>query len=281
MTFVAIDWSGARAPRGTIWLAEAQDGAGGSRLRRLEALDSREAAVARIQAYGNSGETVAIGIDFSFSLPAWFCAHVGASCAPDLWDVVATDGEAWLRTCAWPFWGRPGRPRPDLPAHLRRTEEAVGRQLRTKPKSTFQIGGAGAVGTGSLRGMPCLKSLRRAGCSVWPFDKPGLVTVFEMYPRAMTGEVVKSRASARSSYLRAGPWRWSEVHLRAAVGSQDAFDAAISALRMSDCRAALQHLPSTDALAQIEGEMWTPIWREGCGPLTAEGASPRADSSRP
>ena len=37
-----------------------------------------------------------------------------------------------------------------------------------RPKSTFQIGGAGAVGTGSLRGMPHLLTLREAGCAVWP-----------------------------------------------------------------------------------------------------------------
>lgn len=291
---MAIDWSGARTPKGKIWLAEAHgarraQGAGASgvgrpSLRRLEALDTRESAIARVIDYGEYGErgaVVAVGIDFSFSLPAWFCAHLGASCAPDLWEVVARHGESWLQTCAWPFWGRPGKSRPDLPAHLRCTEATVGERLRTKPKSTFQIGGAGAVGTGSLRGMPYLRDLRRAGCAVWPFDPPGQITVFEMYPRALTGDVVKSRPKARDAYLSASPWRWSDAHRRAAVASEDAFDAAVSALAMSEGGVEFQHVPPGDSLTPIEGEIWMPARRDAGWSLTAGDGSHPVDSSRP
>src|ERR1035438_6219537 len=42
------------------------------------------------------------------------------------------------------------------------------------PKSPFQIGGAGAVGTGTLRGIPELERLHEAGFRVWPFEEPAL-----------------------------------------------------------------------------------------------------------
>src|SRR5207249_803820 len=145
MIFVAVDWSGARRPAGKIWLAEALAGT----LQRLEPVSSRADVVRYVSDYGSRGIAAVVGLDFSFSLPAWFCRHLGAADAVELWGQVAANGDTWLASCQWPFWGRPGKRRPELPAHFRRTEERVGARLRTKPKSTFQIGGAGAVGTGS------------------------------------------------------------------------------------------------------------------------------------
>src|SRR5580658_616882 len=93
------------------------------------------------------------------------------------------------------------------------------------PKSPFQIGGSGSVGTGSLRAMPFLLRLREAGFRVWPFEDAALETkdrsrspagmttrkattsarplVVEMYTRLMTGAVAKSNAEARRAYLKA------------------------------------------------------------------------------
>ncbi|MBK8180793.1 MAG: hypothetical protein IPK67_18245 [Planctomycetes bacterium] len=70
-----------------------------------------------------------------------------------------------------------------------------------RPKSVFQIG-AGTVGTGSLRGMPFLAELRRAGFSIWPFDRASAPGAGDL-PRALTGPVDKSSALARSMYLQA------------------------------------------------------------------------------
>ena len=50
--------------------------------------------------------------------------------------------------------------------------ERAARVRGIAPKSVFQIGGAGSVGTASLRGMPVLQRLREAGFAVWPFDRP-------------------------------------------------------------------------------------------------------------
>ena len=68
----------------------------------------------------------------------------------------------------------------------------------------FQIGGAGAVGTGSIRGMPHLLTLADSGFTIWPFVSGGLPTVVEIYPRALTGPVNKG-SHGISSNARPAP----------------------------------------------------------------------------
>src|SRR5207249_2347049 len=100
-------------------------------------------------------------------------------------------------------------------------------------KSVFQIAGAGAVGTGSLRGMPALLDLRAAGFAIWPFDPPRLPMAVEIYPRWLTGRVNKSSPIARALYLATRFGEENRALLRTAASSEDAFDAAVSALRMA------------------------------------------------
>src|SRR5581483_6759861 len=70
------------------------------------------------------------------------------------------------------------------------------------PKSPFQIGGSGSVGTGSLRGMMMLEQLHEAGFRIWPLEASALNNkkpqplLVEMYTRLMTGAVAKSNAEA-------------------------------------------------------------------------------------
>jgi hypothetical protein len=110
----------------------------------------------------------------------------------------------------------------------------------------------GAVGTGSLRGWPVLRRLREAGFAVWPFDPPRLPAVVEIFPRLLTGPVVKSRRDARERYLASRAWP-----PEAAV-SEDAFDAAVSALVMSAHTASLATLPAEpDAQMRREGRIWS------------------------
>ena len=129
-----------------------------------------------------------------------------------------------------------------------------------RPKSTFQIGGAGSVGTGSVRGWPALVRLREAGFAIWPFDVPASPPVaVEIYPRVFTGPVVKSSASARADLLDA---RYPALPPRLrdhAVASEDAFDAAVSALAMSSHEDELRALPRVDdEMGRREGRVWTP-----------------------
>ncbi len=177
--------------------------------------------------------------------------------------MAAACGERWIADCAPPFWGRPGAPRPgsDLPA-FRRTELAVPRVAGIGPKSIFQIGGAGAVGTGSLRGMPLLHALHAAGARVWPYTEGDGPTVVEIYPRLLTGAVHKRNAAARVALLASRFPRLQPEHRETAAQSEDAFDAAVSVLEMLRFVDDLRALPpEPDSTLRREGRIWHPDWR--------------------
>jgi hypothetical protein len=209
------------------------------------------------------GEQLVVGFDFAFSFPAWFIEQLALTSAPDVWAHVATYGEQWLAQCEPPFWGRPGRRRPaQVQPALRRTDAAVPRTAGVAPKSIFQIGGAGAVGTGSLRGMPVLHQLHTAGARVWPFTESGTPLILEIYPRLLTGPVHKSNPVARAALLDQRYPQLSTEHRLLAVASDDAFDAAVSALEMRQHANDLVSLPhEIDPILRLEGRIWHPNWR--------------------
>ena len=265
MRVIAIDWSGRRGndQRKAIWLAEARDGA----LVRLENGRTREEVAAHLIEEAARDPRFVVGFDFAFSFPAWFLAERHLPDAPALWALATHEAEGWLRDCAPPFWGRPGKGKPAGIEQFRHVDRAVPRIGGIVPKPVFQIGGAGAVGTGSLRGMPILHRLRAAGFAVWPFDPPGWPRVVEIYPRVLTGAVTKSSATARVAYLAAQPWAIPPALLAHAAASEDAFDAAISAVLMARHAADLADLPAaTDPQILREGAIWHPGWRDDPAP---------------
>ncbi len=247
---MAVDWSGAASgAHRRIAVAEARPGELLSVTRGL----SREAALARVLA----ARPAVASFDFSFAFPAWFARSLGCADVEALWARVAADGEDWLAACAPPFWGRPGRRRPARgpgEPELRRAEA----RLPGRPSSTFQVGGAGAVGTGSLRGMPFLPALREAGFALWPWDAGRMATVLEIYPRVFTGPVVKSSPAARAERVAADP-RIPPALRRQAAATEDAFDAALSALALAEHLPELLALPATeDPDELLEGAIWLP-----------------------
>src|SRR6185312_9724408 len=139
------------------------------------------------------------------------------------------------------------------------------------PKSPFQIGGSGSVGTGSLRAMPFLLGLRAAGFRVWPFEasaigakKPAPLLV-EMYTRLLTGAVAKSNEGARRTYLAAkrkddvAYRRLSRGVLAKAWASEDAFDALVCCMEMAQVHGEFAGLRATrDAVLRLEGMTWRP-----------------------
>ena len=255
---IAVDWSGARDERDQrkkIWLGEAVDGA----LVRLEAGRDRDAVAAQLVADAERAPELVVGLDFAFSLPAWAIAALGATDAPSLWALAAREGDRWLAECAPPFWGRRGVRRPAGREEFRRAERAVRAVRGIVPKSPLQIAGAGHVGTASVRGMPVLARLRAAGFHVWPFDPPRLPLVVEIYPRALTGAVNKSGFAERCEYLR-GNFPELPVGLAVhAMQSDDAFDAAVSAVVMSRHADELLALPAAvPPHARVEGAIWEP-----------------------
>ena len=149
----------------------------------------------------------------------------------------------------------------DAERTFRRTEREVPRVAGIAPKSVFQVGGAGAVGTGSIRGMPLLARLHSAGWRLWPFTEDGAPapTAIEIYPRLLTGAVNKSSFSQRAEFLRFRFPRLAAEFGVAASTSEDAFDAAVSALVMAEHWPSLSALPDArDEVERLEGAIWWP-----------------------
>jgi hypothetical protein len=287
---VAVDWSGDASVAGQrrkIWAGVWTDG----QPVRLESGRTRTELLDWLIAMSVETPHMVVGVDFCFSYPAWFVAEHGVRNAPEFWTIVTERSEHWLaHECADArFWGRKGSLRTGkVPAEF----AAAGRdrmfrladlacKLRGKildpidaarvkgiaPKSPFQIGGAGAVGTGTLRGIPLLPRLRAAGFRVWPFDAPALAQgqplLIEIYPRLLTGEVSKGNADARAAYLankRKNDPAYAALP-QALIGrarrSEDAFDALVSVMEMAARRNDFLHLKqATDAVILAEGAVW-------------------------
>ncbi len=289
---VAVDWSGDKGPgqRKKIW---AGVWTAATDKMTLEGGRSREELMAWLVEMAKKTPQMVVGFDFSFSYPAWFLRELGIGSAPEFWRLVADgQGEKWLhRECEDArFWGQVGLKRSGKKpmefcgeqAHrmLRKAETAL--KVRAEiadplqaakvagiaPKSTFQIGGAGAVGTASLRGMPGLLALHAAGFRIWPYDEPEVgraPLVVEIYTRLMTGAVNKSSETARTAYLTkkrresalyAGISRGVMTKARA---SEDAFDALVSAMVMVEHRGEFGGLRRLeDEVFRLEGHTWVP-----------------------
>lgn len=242
MLTVAVDWSGRLvAAERHIWTAIADGGS----LIALEPGRDRTRLGDHLVELALADPDLVVGLDFAFSLPVWFLDQIGLENGMSVTEQLA---ERWLRDCPLPFWGRHGRRRGPEPQY-----RLTDRLAAHNAKPVFQLGGSGAVGTSSLRGFPLLRRLRAEGFAVWPFDDPRLPIAFEIYPRLLTGPVIKSRLAARERYQlqRCLP-------LEAAV-SEDAFDAAVSAMVMERSSAELRSLPSeADQVIRREGRIWQP-----------------------
>jgi hypothetical protein len=311
---VAIDWSGRVDAPGQrrhifagIWTAAGvlPGRAGLKPSVRLENGRTREEIADWLIALAADTPRLVVSIDCCFSFPAWFLAEHGCATVFDFWRHVADgQGERWLaRGCDdVRFWGKP-RKRPEtfcgagLRTMYRHTDfdnkiaQAMeggdpARAAKMKgitPKSPFQIGGSGSVGTGSLRAMPMLLRLHRAGFRIWPFEdaklsdaRPGPLLV-EMYTRLMTGPVAKSNAAARKAYLRErrrDDGIYGDIGrevFRIAESSEDAFDALVSTMEMLRHREDFAPLRATDdPTLKLEGITWRP----GVGDVPAREGAP-------
>lgn len=289
---VAVDWSGDRSAAGQrrkIWAGVWKAGAGrvhGGRVR-LESGWTRDEVARWLIGMARQTPRMVVGFDFCFSFPEWFVRECGAGSAVEFWELVAGGhGERWLAVGCEDarFWGRP-RKRPAefsgerLHRMLRATDidcklaalipeaERAARVRGIAPKSVFQIGGGGSVGTASLRGMPVLRRLQEAGFAVWPFDRPDAKRplVVEMYTRLNTGAVRKSNAEARAAYLlrkRREDAAYAGLPrsvMEKARGSEDAFDALVSCMVMTARRAEFAQLGTPkDPGYRVEGWTWAP-----------------------
>ena len=89
------------------------------------------------------------------------------------------------------------------------------------------------------------------GSGRWPFDPPGRATVYEIYPRLFTGPLNKSDPAARRRLLEG--YALPEAMIELAADTDDAFDAAVSALEMWRARAWFAASPRPAGAASVEG----------------------------
>jgi hypothetical protein len=259
---IAIDWSGRSGAdqRRALWLGEAVDG----EVVRLAGGRTRIEVIELLIAEADRDPNVIVGFDFAFSLPIWYLRDRRLT-PHELWAALADEAltpamrrlglSRWMNAPEPPFWTT-GEAHALLAAEqeFRRTENDV-RVPGSQPKSVFQLVGAGQVGRGSLYGMQALHRLAAAGFRVWPFDAARLPLVVEIFPRVLTGPVRKNSQSERERYLAKIPM--APEFRRLAATSEDAFDAAISALAMAAAVEELLALPDEPHYA-LEGKIWQP-----------------------
>ena len=300
LRLIAIDWSGridVAGQRRHIWAAVWTRGEDGRVRVGLEAGRTRDEITEWLIEMGREMPRLVVSIDCCFSFPGWFLEEHGCEDMFAFWRKVnAGLAERWLdRECEdiardERFWGAPHkRPAQFCGAGYRRMfrfadydnkiaqaleggdPERAAKMRGITPKSPFQIGGSGSVGTGSLRAMQMLQRLHDAGFRVWPLEaaeidakrpKPLLV---EMYTRLMTGAVAKSNAEARKRYLVAKR-KTDALYallgrgvLAKAQGSEDAFDALVSVIEMARYAEKFGELKAKrDPELRREGLTWRP-----------------------
>jgi hypothetical protein len=255
---VAVDWSGRKTgERSVICLAEAQAG----QLLSVQSGFTREEVIAHLVEMKNEDPNLVVGFDFSFSLPGWFVTEQGCKSAVEFWPVAAELGEQWLEQCTEPFWGRPGKkkPAPDSGrSQLRDTDIATASAADQTPRSPFQVSGAGSVGSSTMRGIPFLPQLRAAGFKIWPWDDATPPAAVEIWTRVAIGDTVKSNPTARINAVKSH--KGIPPSLRAsASASEDLFDAAMTALWLSENEASLTSSKRSRRKADLlEGRTWLP-----------------------
>ncbi len=211
-----LDWSAANRPRrgvDSIWLG-LDDGTCWNPPTRVQAYDLMAGLIGDTLA---RGQTLMIGADFAFGYPAGFArALTGQPGALAVWDWLARhiedDSQNRSNRIAvaaainarlpglGPFWFNPTRQSHEtLPhrgslrhgnpfaEHRRADASARGAQ------SPWKLGGAGAVGSQVLTGLPVLQRLRRAfpgQIAVWPFEPlTAPVILAEVFPSLLADEV--------------------------------------------------------------------------------------------
>lgn len=297
---IGLDWSGridAAGQRRHIFAGVWTRDVDGNTTVRLENGRTREEVAEWLLELARETPRLAVGIDCCFSFPAWFLREHGCATVFAFWRKVSEgQGEQWLaRDCMEAerdvrFWGKPHKRPPifcgaGLRSMYRETDyenkiaqaleggdpERAAKMRGITPKSPFQIGGSGSVGTGSLRAIPILERLHRGGFRVWPFQDAALAAaapkplLLEIYTRLMTGPVAKSNAEARASYLarkrKSDPLyaALGRTVLRIAASSEDALDALATTLEMARHRDEIAGLRVTrDPTLRLEGITWRP-----------------------
>jgi precorrin-8X/cobalt-precorrin-8 methylmutase len=236
--FVVVDWSANSAPksgRDSIWIAE-HDRNGDVAVTNLATRAAAQAFLVERLGSDPTSSTL-LGVDFSLGYPAGTAAALGLTGErwSAMWDLlaehiddddrnannrfdIAAELNRRITGGAAPFWGcPPAKVTPTLSATKPRSWgepgewRAVEDRLRAngrRPFSSWQLLGAGAVGSQSLLGIPMIARLReRLGdrIRIWPFDTgfehpvldDGAIVVAEVWPSLLpidTTDMVRDAA---------------------------------------------------------------------------------------
>jgi precorrin-8X/cobalt-precorrin-8 methylmutase len=253
---VVVDWSANSTPkrgRDSIWIA-VRDSVGmtlSNPSTRFEAEGILADLLAR-------DERTLVGVDFSLGFPAGTAGSLGlagslgdevppwASTAAELGRLVDDDARnrnnrfavaselnARMGAAPGPFWGCP--PRAES-ASLTTTKPAAGplaewrnvesvlRQRGHRPFSSWQLLGAGAVGSQSLLGIPMIMRLRErfvGRLAVWPFEAADRsIVVAEVWPSLLPLELTVAAVRDAAQVLGVAEWL---AGLDASDGLRDLF----------------------------------------------------------
>lgn len=210
-----LDWSAANQPRrgkDSIWLG-LDTGEASNPATRAEAF---AALCALVEDSLTRGQSLLIGADFAFGYPQGFAQAVTGRADPlALWAYLAerlqdgpdnrsnrfevAAGINALLPGIGPFWFNASKH--DLPTLPRKgsarhghgfAEHRLADSSAKGAQSVWKLGGAGAVGSQVLTGLPMLHRLRASfpgRIAVWPFETPSEVTLAEVFPSLLAPEV--------------------------------------------------------------------------------------------
>ncbi len=237
--YVVVDWSANSSPklgRDSIWIG-VHDHTGRVSTTNVATRRAAEAFLADLLE-GDRKSATLLGVDFSLGYPDGTATALGLGGTPwsAMWTMLSeqiTDDERnrnnrfavaarlneRLTGSPAPFWGCPPsaagallsttKPRSTAPLGEFRATEAALRNRGHRPFSSWQLLGAGAVGSQSLVGIPVLERLRNhfAGrLDVWPYttgfasppSTSGAIVVAEVWPSMLdvddTGESIRDAA---------------------------------------------------------------------------------------
>ncbi|MDN5785667.1 molybdopterin-binding protein [Pseudorhodobacter sp.] len=304
---IVLDWSAAGKPtmgKDSIWIGIATPtGTTAENIATRHAAEKRLAAL--IAQSLDTGESLLLACDFAFGAPQGLARRItGETHALALWDWLAarvTDTPKNVtnyRDVAaemnrhfpgqGPFWGNGMKletadlpklkPEPPEGLAVFRQAELAGHENHLKPKTLWQLAGAGAVGAQTLTGIPMLHRLRAmhpGRIAVWPLEPTDTapVVIAEAYLSMLKAEVA-------AAVIEGMVTDEAQVRLHAQAFLRLALDGGLSRLMAPDqppevlrsegwylgagCAAALQ-VPlvpprlRNDCFAMPQGVEWVPV----------------------
>ncbi len=244
--FVIVDWSANSAPKrgcDSIWIA-VLDG-DGLAVSNPPTRACAERQLDGLVASGVDSRTL-MGVDFSLGYPAGTSRALGLTGSPwrsmsDLVDELVVDDDrnannrfevaaslnARMTGSASPFWGCPPaqtaatltstKPTASSPLGEWREVERVLRGRGRRPFSSWQLLGAGAVGSQSLLGIPMIRRLSTRHAervAIWPFTTGlrtpaldvGSVVVAEVWPSLLAVVVADGAVRDEAQVTAVAEW---------------------------------------------------------------------------